>query len=85
MPWHPENASARKRWAAIQAQWAKLGQRDFRERDFRELWAEPGPLWSEPPNESEAEESRQARPSPAPLAGPRPLRRRGKPQSSTGD
>ena len=60
--WYPENAARRKAWARIQADWAKAGQ-----RDFSEIWSEP-----EPPKSSEAEDRRAPRPSPAPLAGPRP-------------
>ena len=70
MAWHPpsrESPSRRKRWARLQAAWAKAGQADFRDL----------PDWNEPAKPTEADTDRTARPMPAPVGRP-PHRRGGK-------
>lgn len=58
-----ESAYKRARWAKLQAEWARQGQ-----RDFSEVWTE-----TNPPRKSEADGSRDpASPASAcPVAGPR--------------
>jgi hypothetical protein len=63
MAWHPESDTKRKRWAALQAAWAKA------QGDFRDLGWGANPLGQTPaPPQSEADASRPPRrPAPAPL------------------